>query len=132
MELLPLKKEIVGAFIKHNILVSRDVLSRLNEPGVAEEWSAALRQGKTPAQLLETPAETSLADNQPLAPTEQTTNDQPQTKVNLWHACIQEKRENPARTGRSSTRPEAGSGTSQKKLKRFWMPHLEKFLNRYI
>src|SRR3989344_3826422 len=52
MEGLTLKKEIVSTFLKNNILVSRDVLTKLNEPGIAERWHAALQKGTQPADLL--------------------------------------------------------------------------------
>ena len=52
MESLILKKEIVSTFLKNNILVSRDVLTKLNEPGVAEAWHKALSCGTQPSELL--------------------------------------------------------------------------------
>ena len=52
MEGLTLKKEIVSTFLKHNILVSREVLTKLNEPGIAEQWYGALQSGTRPAELL--------------------------------------------------------------------------------
>src|SRR3989338_1462157 len=52
MELLLIKKEIVSKFLKHKVLVNRDVLTKLNEPGVAQEWYDELQKGTTPSQLL--------------------------------------------------------------------------------
>ncbi len=52
MEQLVKKREIVSAFLKHRVLVSRDVLDRLSQPGVVEQWHTALSNGATPQQLL--------------------------------------------------------------------------------
>ncbi len=52
MEQLVKKREIVSAFLKHRVLVSRDVLDKLSVPGVVEEWHTALSNGATPQDLL--------------------------------------------------------------------------------
>jgi len=52
MEQLVKKKAIVSAFLKANVLVSRDVLAKLSEPDVVEEWHAELEKGATPEQLM--------------------------------------------------------------------------------
>ncbi len=53
MELLLIKKEIVSTFLKHRVLVNKEVLTKLNEPGVAQEWYDKLQKGTTPLQLLD-------------------------------------------------------------------------------
>jgi DNA polymerase II small subunit len=52
MEQLVKKREIVSAFLKHRVLVSRDVLDKLSVPGVVEQWHTALSNGATPQELL--------------------------------------------------------------------------------
>jgi len=52
MEQLVKKKEIVSAFLKHNVLVGRELLARLDQPGVVDEWHSALSNGATPVDLL--------------------------------------------------------------------------------
>lgn len=52
MELLVKKKEIVGAFLKHNVLVNREVLGRLEHPDIVEQWHAAISRGVSPIFLL--------------------------------------------------------------------------------
>lgn len=52
MELMLKKKEIVSAFLKANVLVSKDVLEKLSEPGVVESWHKELRKGARPHELL--------------------------------------------------------------------------------
>jgi DNA polymerase II small subunit len=52
MEQLVKKKEIVSTFLKHNVLVSREVLDRLSHPDVVEQWHDALLKGISPKDLL--------------------------------------------------------------------------------
>lgn len=52
MELLTKKKEIVSAFLKSNVLVSRALLERLNDSAVVDSWHDALSKGRHPAELL--------------------------------------------------------------------------------
>ena len=52
MELLVKKKEIVGAFLRSNVLVSREVIAMLDQPGVADQWYDALSRGVRPNALL--------------------------------------------------------------------------------
>ncbi len=52
MEQLMKKKEIVSSFLKHNVLVGRELLDKLNYPGVIEQWHAALQNGVHPKDLL--------------------------------------------------------------------------------
>lgn len=53
MEQLVKKKEIVSAFLKHKVLVSKEVIERLKEPGVVENWHDALSNGADPRELLQ-------------------------------------------------------------------------------
>lgn len=46
------KKEIVSSFLKHNVLVSRQVLDMLRQDSVVDKWHSALRQGEHPQNLL--------------------------------------------------------------------------------
>jgi len=57
-QLLIKKKEIVSAFLKHNILVNRELLERLNQPHIVDEWHQAITQGKNPKELIEKKQET--------------------------------------------------------------------------
>jgi DNA polymerase II small subunit len=57
MEQLVKKREIVSAFLRHRVLVSRAVLDKLNQPNVVEKWHAALSEGATPQELLDGPKE---------------------------------------------------------------------------
>ncbi len=52
MEQLVKKREIVSAFLKHRVLVGRDVLDKLSQPHVVEQWHTALSNGATPQELL--------------------------------------------------------------------------------
>ena len=52
MEQLVKKKEIVSTFLKNNILVSRELLERLNHPEIVDQWHDALSNGARPADLL--------------------------------------------------------------------------------
>lgn len=52
MEQLVKKKEIVSAFLRHNVLVSREVLDKLKQPDVVDEWHTALAKGKSPQELM--------------------------------------------------------------------------------
>lgn len=52
MELLVKKKEIVSTFLKHSVLISREVLDKLNAPGIVDEWHDALLKGARPQDLL--------------------------------------------------------------------------------
>ncbi len=52
MEQLVKKKEIVSAFLKNNVLVGRELLARLDQPGVVDEWHSALSNGTKPVDLL--------------------------------------------------------------------------------
>ncbi len=52
MEQLVKKKEIVSTFLKHNVLVGKDVLARLSEPDVVNEWHSALLNGANPQDLM--------------------------------------------------------------------------------
>lgn len=47
-----MKKEIVSAFLKHKVLVNKEVLTLLNEPEIAQEWYEKLQKGAEPSQLL--------------------------------------------------------------------------------
>ncbi len=60
MEQLVKKKEIVSAFLKHKVLVSSEVLDKLNAPGIVEQWHAALLSGTIPQDLLREPASSSV------------------------------------------------------------------------
>ncbi|MBW2970237.1 metallophosphoesterase [Candidatus Woesearchaeota archaeon] len=55
MELLAVKKEVIGALLKHNVLVSREIISKLSLPGVAEKWHDSLSKGVLPSDLFENP-----------------------------------------------------------------------------
>src|SRR5574342_580682 len=52
MEPLIKKKEIVSAFLKSNVLVSKQVLDRLSKPETVDQWHDALSKGAHPAELL--------------------------------------------------------------------------------
>ncbi len=52
MEQLVKKKEIVSAFLKSNVLVSKQVLDRLSQPEVVDQWHDALSKGAHPKELL--------------------------------------------------------------------------------
>ncbi|MEM3154669.1 MAG: metallophosphoesterase [Candidatus Woesearchaeota archaeon] len=52
MEQLVKKKEIVSAFLRSNVLVSRQVLDRLSHPDVVDQWHAALEKGAHPSDLI--------------------------------------------------------------------------------
>ncbi len=52
MEQLVKKKEIVSTFLRHNLLVGKEVLERLNQPLVVDEWHTALLNGASPSELL--------------------------------------------------------------------------------
>ena len=53
MEQLVKKKEIVSAFLKSNVLVSKQVLERLSQPDVVDQWHNALSKGVHPTELLD-------------------------------------------------------------------------------
>src|SRR3990172_595258 len=52
MEQLVKKREIVSAFLKHRVLVGREVLEKLSRPDVVEQWHTLLSNGATPQELL--------------------------------------------------------------------------------
>jgi DNA polymerase II small subunit len=52
MEQLVKKKEIVSTFLRHRVLLSREILDRLNQPNVVEQWHSALLNGARPQDLL--------------------------------------------------------------------------------
>jgi len=52
MEQLLKKKEIVSIFLKNNILVSRELLERLSQPNLVEQWHSLLLTGTKPHDLL--------------------------------------------------------------------------------
>ncbi|MBI4146129.1 metallophosphoesterase [Candidatus Woesearchaeota archaeon] len=52
MEHLLKKKEIVGIFLRNNILVNRDVLNRLSQPNIVDQWHNALTTGTHPQELI--------------------------------------------------------------------------------
>ncbi len=60
MELLVKKKEIVGAFLKHNVLVNQEVLGRLERPEIVEQWHDAISRGVSPVVLLYPDANSSV------------------------------------------------------------------------
>jgi len=55
MELLVKKKEIVNVFLRNKVLISREILSRLDNPVVVDEWHTALSKGIHPVELLSPP-----------------------------------------------------------------------------
>ncbi|RJQ20796.1 hypothetical protein C4580_03810 [Candidatus Woesearchaeota archaeon] len=46
------KKEIVSILLRNNILVNRELLRKLSEPRIVDEWHRALLDGTPPAKLL--------------------------------------------------------------------------------
>ncbi|PIN75907.1 hypothetical protein COV18_01870 [Candidatus Woesearchaeota archaeon CG10_big_fil_rev_8_21_14_0_10_37_12] len=52
------KKEIVSTFLKHNILVSKELLEKLNKPETVETWHDALTKGTHPEELINRKTET--------------------------------------------------------------------------